>query len=454
MKLPRVVDDFLWSRLGVHRVQALKGLAFGAPSRIEEIAPLEAKRSSLEKGRVNLVVPAVDHRYIFGGISTALWFFEKLSSGFDFARLIVTGTRVPPAEHLGRFSNYLLIDAGEDKPISRGIVSIAGRDSCVLPVGPRDLFVATTWYTAYIVRRLALWQSCEFKQPIKPIVYLIQDYEPGFYPWSSRYLLARSTYECADGPVIAVFNSEDLKEYFEAQGHSFESAYVFEPRMNEVLKEFLKKLSPIEREKRKQILVYGRPSAPRNGFDLIVEALRVWRQRFDSAPAWTLLSVGEPHADVSLGGGMVLRSLGKLGLEKYSEVLGESAIGVSFMISPHPSYPPLEMAHCGMLVLTNAFENKNPSAYHDNIVSVDRFTPERIAQELIGLCRRFDEDPASGWYGKSRLERYLSDEDQFPFIQDIRELLERSLGDESDNVETACKANRTTRRRKENLECR
>ncbi len=427
MRLPRAFKDFLWNRLGGHRVQALKGLAFGAPSRIEEILPLEARRSAMEKGRINLVVPAVDHRRIFGGIYTALRFFEELASGFGCARLIVTGTRVPPREHLGRFSDYLSVAAGEDKPFPRQLVSLADRDKCVLSVGLRDLFVATTWYTAYMVQRLALWQSREFRQLVKPIVYIIQDYEPGFYPWSSKYLLARSTYEYTDGPIIGVFNSESLKGYFEAQGHSFESVYVIEPRMNRELKEALKKARAINYKKRQQILIYGRPSAPRNGFDLILEALRIWRSRFSSAAKWTLLSIGEPHADIPLGDGMVLRSMGKLSMEQYAKVLGESAIGVSLMFSPHPSYPPLEMAHYGMLVLTNAFENKNPSAYHDNIVSVDRCFPERIADELIGLCRRFDEHPTCGWYGKSHLERYLSDENQFPFIAEIRELLKRAL---------------------------
>ena len=41
-----------------------------------------------------------------------------------------------------------------------------------------------------------------------------------------------------------------------------------------------------------------------------------------------------------------------------------SAIGISLMVSPHPSYPPLEMAHLGMLVLTNGFGAKDLSTWH------------------------------------------------------------------------------------------
>ena len=49
----------------------------------------------------------------------------------------------------------------------------------------------------------------------------------------------------------------------------------------------------------------------------------------------------------------------------------ESDIGISVMCSPHPSYPPLEMAASGMLVVSNRIYNKDLSKINDNFISSD-----------------------------------------------------------------------------------
>jgi hypothetical protein len=193
--------------------------------------------------------------------------------------------------------------------------------------------------------------------------------------------------------------------------------------MNGVLRNLRRNLE--KPKKSKQILVYGRPRAARNAFGLIVEALRIWRSQFSQASTWTVLSAGEPHKDIDLGDGVVMKSLGKLSLENYARVLNESAIGLSLMVSPHPSYPPLEMSHYGMWVITNNYENKNLSLWHDNIISLDDSSPESIAHNLRILCQRVEADPTSGWYGQSYLKHYLSDEPPFPFIEEIRGLLQK-----------------------------
>ena len=118
------------------------------------------------------------------------------------------------------------------------------------------------------------------------------------------------------------------------------------------------------------IVVYGRPGIPRNAFPAIVDGLRAWRAGDPNAAEWNVISVGEAHPEIDLGGGAMLRSSGKLDLDAYARLLRGSAIGVSLMVSPHPSYPPLEMAHLGMLVLTNGFGAKDLSSWHDNIRSV------------------------------------------------------------------------------------
>ena len=59
-----------------------------------------------------------------------------------------------------------------------------------------------------------------------------------------------------------------------------------------------------------------------------------------------------------LGDGLEMVSAGKLSLQAYGALLNQCAIGISLMLSPHPSYPPLEMAHSGILTITNSFAEK------------------------------------------------------------------------------------------------
>ena len=149
--------------------------------------------------------------------------------------------------------------------------------------------------------------------------------------------------------------------------------------------------------------------------------MRAWRDKFPDAHRWSILSLGQPHADIDLDGGVVIKSVGKAGLERYAQVLLESSIGISLMVSPHPSFPPLEMAHFGLMTITNRFANKDLSLLHDNFISIDDVRPESIADQLVTLCRRFESDPTSGYRGESRMPHYLDDTPAFPFAGDVAE---------------------------------
>lgn len=412
----------LMKHFAPERVNVLKNLVRGMPVGLPETRLINVRCSEIVKPRINLLIPAIDKRHVYGGISTALNLFKELACGYDRDRIILTGTLIPSVKHLGAFCNYQPVSLKDDKDIPKQLVSLAEGYGYTLPVGPEDVFVATTWYTAYAIQRLIKWQSLEFNQSIKPMVYIIQDYEPGFYPWSSQYILAQSTYNYA-GPMIPVFNSSLLKNYIKNKNHSFDYEYSFEPQMNRELRSLLENFMKNKIKKRKQLLVYGRPFVPRNAFNLIVETLRIWCQQYPQASTWQVISAGERHSNVKIGNGMVMKSIGKLSLENYARVLNESSVGFSLMISPHPSYPPLEMAHYGMWVLTNCFENKDLSDWHDNIISVNDCSPEMLSQKLTDLCEIVETDPMLGWQGKSHLPNYLSAAPLFPFVEKIHEHL-------------------------------
>lgn len=386
-------------------------------SHISEITPLNARVSDRKNKRINLLVPSINKEHLFGGISTAIHFFDELvSAGDGYACRIITADASPEKDDLERFKKYTILSSDEDEEYSNEIVPFNDRYNKTLPVGKDDIFIATSWWTAYAAQRIAKWQSEVYEQEIKKIIYFIQDYEPGFYPWSSQYSLAESTYNYK-GPQIAIFNSSLLMGYFENKGYSFTEKYYFEPKLNKALKD---RLIPIkEMNKGKKILVYGRPSVARNAFTLIIEALRLWVWMHPGASEWEIVSAGEQHNDIDLGNSVKVISKGKMTLEEYAEELKQTSVGVSLMISPHPSYPPLEMAHFGALVLTNSYENKDLSKAHSNIISLENLSPDAIGKELSNLCRRF-ETTGPILDGESYImDHYINETRQFSFIEKI-----------------------------------
>ncbi|MEK3900619.1 rhamnosyltransferase WsaF family glycosyltransferase [Paenibacillus sp. FSL R7-0179] len=382
---------------------------------IGEITPFNPRVSESNECRFNLLVPSINQEHLFGGISTALHFFNQL---YDLEaqakRRIITTDASPGNEDLIRFSDYTLAFSDLDTHEDSLITPFNDRYNKTIPIGKGDIFIATSWWTAYFAQRIVNWQSEMYNQPTKKIIYFIQDFEPGFYSWSSQYSLALSTY-LYKGEQIAVFNSTLLKDFFNNHGFKFSEEYCFEPKLNNSLKQYMVPLH--EMNKKKKILIYGRPSVARNAFTLIVETLRQWVWMQPDIAQWEIISAGEQHADLNIGNGMIIKSRGKMSLEDYAAELKESAVGFSLMISPHPSYPPLEMAHFGMLVLTNSYENKNLSKLHGNIFSLEDISPDNMAKELKRLCDLFAQNKLIG--EAEEIGFYLDDQQQFGFIEQL-----------------------------------
>lgn len=348
----------------------------------------EARES--QKPRINLVVPTIAKEKIYGGIATALKFLSAFDEEIYDKRIIVCDIQVRPGD-LAAFPDYQLVSP--DQPNTQAKLQIT--DSCAasnptLTVSKDDYFIATAWWTAQDFYPVVKWQQQHYhlEEPHN-LIYLIQDFEPGFYPWSEHYVCADNTYR-SEVPVTAVFNSHELETYFLEHGYQFDQSYHFDPILNDRLKTHL--LEDEEVPRKKQIIVYGRPSVPRNVYGFVVASLQqVFRNRTDTGE-WTLLSLGEKHPTMRIAHNLYLRSTGKLSLDEYARVMEESYLGLSLMVSPHPSYPPLEMSTFGVKTVTNTFANKDLSSFNDNIISVSHFDCSHIAEALSKLMDSYSPD--------------------------------------------------------------
>ena len=174
-----------------------------------------------------------------------------------------------------------------------------------------------------------------------------------------------------------------LRDYFHAAGIRFGQDFAFEPRMLPELRAAMTSpaVAPVTHDRGLRATGHAEERLP--GHRRRPPGLARERSR----GGWVDGRLGRPGPTPrsTSGGGLALRSIGKLDLPAYASLLREAAIGVSLMISPHPSYPPLEMAHLGMLVLTNRFAGKDLSTWHSNIHTTDDLSAEGLAALLSEL---------------------------------------------------------------------
>ena len=386
---------------------------------VAEITPYTFRKISFPNKRLNLLVPSINPEHVFGGISTALKFFEELVSktGYD-SRIILVDAAPSEVAKAPYTDRYVFVEADQDSQEKRQILPYSNRFGKSMPVSDQDYFMFTGWWTAFCAQEAYRRFEKEYGIHPKPFINFIQDYEPGFYPWSTRYLLADATYK-DEYPQIAVFNTGLLRDYFIQNGYHFPWMFSFEPVLNGTLKKHLDTLDG-HATKKKQILIYGRPGTERNAFNLIIAILKKWVWMQEDVAQWEILSAGEQHDPVDLGNGKSVRSVGKLTLEEYAKILEESYAGISLMASPHPSYPPLEMASFGVKVITNTFANKDLKDFNENIISMNSISPDLVAQKLYELCNSYHSEVSLG----KRNQKYCENPNPFSFIEEIKTILE------------------------------
>lgn len=260
-----------------------------------------------------------------------------------------------------------------------------------LVVGPNDVFLATHWTTAQQLKAVLP------RMAVRQFFYMLQEFEPGFYAWSSNYALALETYGLDFWPI---FNESLLAEsmFRQCVGRLADPAMrdratIFEPAIEKRL--FHPPVEPLA-FRPKRLLFYARPTNTRNMFGLGLMALR--RASADPAFAgWEFVAIGGRGSlpPLALEGGHTLRPGAWMDYEGYAKSLREADVLLCPMLSPHTSYPVLEMAASGGVSVTNTFGTKTRDeleALSGNIVATEP-TVEAMAAGLID---------AAGWVNAGR----------------------------------------------------
>lgn len=300
-----------------------------------------------------VLVPTLNPTEIFAGIVTALDIGLGLAARGHQVRFVATDL---PVSSPGASRAFLMGRLGGAAAASGAGARVSlhcGVQNATLPAHPGDRFLATAWWSAHVAQHLTGAHGYAATR----FFYLIQDFEPGFYPWGPEYAGAMESYGFDFEPI---FNTTLLRDHFAAQGMDFATpeAMAFRPSID--VDRYAQPARAPRDGRPLRLALYGRPEVPRNMYSTAIEALAQFLETARIAPTEIeLVSIGLAHAPVTLPGGHRLESLGKLPWEEYPGYLRAVDLGLSLMYSPHPSHPPIEMAASGVRVVTNGFGPKD-----------------------------------------------------------------------------------------------
>jgi O-antigen biosynthesis protein len=354
---------------------------------------LVVNRKLARRPFLNVLIPTLLLSKMSGGPNTILILATMLASRGVDIRVISTNTPVDPdsvalSAHLRKLSGFDILP--------KGLFLVDGFDRSVpIEIGANDLFMATAWWTAQIAKySVGLTRHNKF-------LYMIQDCETLLHASSSDYALTLETYGLPHVPII---NTQVLRDHlvatktgqFADRGFA-KAAIVFEPAIDRAF------FHPMPRKARKaknRLLFYARPlSGHRNLFQLGVAALqKLLEEKVISSANWEFLALGNEIQTMPLGRKAELVPLPWQGFSDYAQTMREADVLLSLMLSPHPSYPPLEMAACGRPAVTNTFGSKTQevlAGLSPNIVGAEP-TVESIAERLGFVMNRIN---ASRWRG-------------------------------------------------------
>jgi len=315
---------------------------------------------------VVLVVDELREGAAFAGVQTAL--AVALAVGERLGRSVrVVMVRWTTPGNSAAAAEALVADRFPESRVDGrpGVRVVRREDLLDTPFGRDDVWIATHWKTAHPLD-VAVTAGVV---PRDRVVYLVQDYEPGFSPWSTEYAVAASTYRAGFRMLV---NSEPLRKYLaEVESLDVPRDRTFAPHLDV---ELLERVAAARRhEDVVRVLFYGRPSKHRNLFRLGVAALRVAVQELASDGIRVEFhSAGEQHGDVELDGGrgaVKLVSHGTMPWDDYFRFLASTNVVLSLQHSPHPSHPPFDGAISGARVVTNEFRDTR-GHLHPNLSAV------------------------------------------------------------------------------------
>ncbi|MCC2625486.1 MAG: hypothetical protein K0R14_1359 [Burkholderiales bacterium] len=308
--------------------------------------------------RMNLVTDSINSGSLFGGVITSIIYAFLLAKKNNASIRIITRTEKAEEYRIKEILDHYEIKFDNDINFVFAHFADTNKEIDVID---EDYFITTSWWTTY-----ATMQSIRKDK----IFYLLQEDERMFYPYGDDRLLCEET--IANEDIHFLINSKLLYEHLinsgfdniRARGRYFEPSFDTKNYFWEKNKLSLKK----------KLFFYARPNNMRNLFyrGINVLQLAVDHGVIDSN-IWDIYFVGKDlPKELEFDNSYKIKVVTDLTYNQYGDFIRQVDLGLCLMYTPHPSYPPLDLAASGAVVVTNTCGNKQDlKMYSDNIISVN-----------------------------------------------------------------------------------
>lgn len=329
-------------------------------SKFESTNAIKFYHSSINSNscrRVNLITDSINSGSLFGGVGTSLLLGVLLANKLKSNLRIITRTESANPRELERFLSIYNIHPLFD--VEFKYMHFLNREN-ELDAGCNDIYLTTSWWTTSALLNSQITQK---------LYYILQEDERMFYPFGDDRQRCESVLR--NDSINFILNTKLLYQHFVSEGFDsiVKNGTWFEPAFpSEIYYPRIKK-----REDRKKLFYYARPNNPRNLFYLGLDVLdRCVLEKAIDLDVWDIYFVGKDIPKTILGIDYEPKILSDLSWAQYAEFIGGVDLGLSLMYTPHPSYPPLDLAASGAKVVTNKYGIKSDLLqYSSNIKCAD-----------------------------------------------------------------------------------
>ncbi|HEY5066523.1 MAG TPA: class I SAM-dependent methyltransferase [Xanthobacteraceae bacterium] len=346
-------------------------------NRFGSLDPLRVYEAPHHGPRVTIVTDGIDAGRLYGGVATSIILGVLMARRLRADLRLVTRTEPADATSISMVLRTHGVSWGGNVECLYSPPGQGGRD---IPIDRDDFFLTTSWWTTRATRSAV---------PANQIVYMLGEDERLFYPAGDDYLLCGET--LSDPDIFYAVNSRVLFEHLQTNGLA-PGGVAFEPAFSSTAYYPAK---PRAENGRRQFFFYGRPNNLRNLYWRGVSAIAaaIDEEIFDPEK-WDFTFLGKDINEMLLPRRVRPRIMNDASREDYLELVRRADIGLSLICTPHPSYPPFDLAASGAVVVTNRFGSKTDlSQYSPNILCVEPSLPGLVAglRSAVALAKDREE---------------------------------------------------------------
>lgn len=359
--IQRIKDEILY-RMQSSRIGMKQTVSQLLLHRFPTLQPMSVLKVEGEKFRLNVVTDSTGKESFFGGVATSLILATLFCRKYGMPLRIITRTAPNNPNDYYSFLRLVQIEAPDTVEFYSDYDHVSSRAHYKLETSNKDIFLSTSWWSSEAVRHVNMRSS---------FFYILQEVEPFFYPHGDDRLLCERI--LAAPGINYIVNSRLLHDYFRNNAFSnvTRRSICFEPAFPEHM--YAPDSQTFNVKSKYRLFFYSRPRNLRNlffaGIKFLDQALLLG---IIDTNEWEIFLVGSDVPKIVFSDGTEPRILGQLDWVEYLEFTKTIDVGFSLMYTPHPSYPPLDLASSGAVVLTNTFENKQSLAqYSKNIICAD-----------------------------------------------------------------------------------